>query len=59
VVRIQPVWPQRDKGTERVFLDDGVDVLRILDEEMGRDVHRMGLNGEKAEETILPFNWLY
>jgi hypothetical protein len=46
VVGIEAVGPQRDKGTERVFLDVGVDILRILDEEMGRYVHRIGSNGE-------------
>jgi hypothetical protein len=46
VVGIQAVGPQRDQGTQRVIPDDRVEILRILDEEMGRDVHRIGSNGE-------------
>jgi hypothetical protein len=46
VVRIQAIGPCRDEGAQRVIPEDRVDVLWVLDEEMGGDVHRVGSNGE-------------
>jgi hypothetical protein len=36
-----------------------VDVLWVLDEEMGGDVHVTGSRDGKTEDPILPFNWFY
>jgi hypothetical protein len=36
--------------------EDRVEILRVLDEEMGGDVHRIGTKGEEADDSILPSN---